>query len=195
MNPRILNLPNCITIGRMAVLPLIVVVMMALNDQATGRALLANQMLSLFSALLVCAAMISDVIDGYLARKYGVISAFGQLIDPLADKLLFLTAMIMMIPLGRLPAWIVVIFLSRELTVTSLRAIAVERGIVIAASKLGKYKSAFISSAIVGLLIHYPFFGVKWRLIAWVLMLPSLVLSIASGVDYVWGFIRQTKTK
>ena len=105
-------------------------------------------------------------------------------------KMLFLVAMIMMVPLGRIPAWIVCIFLMREVTVTALRGIAVDEGVVISASHWGKYKSAFVSTATVGLLLHYPFLDIRWRLAAWVLMIPSLVFSVGSGLHYAIGFFK-----
>lgn len=183
-----LNLPNWITIGRILAVPVLLVMMLFLND--SGPHIHVNRTLSFISTMIFTAAMCSDMVDGYFARKRGLTSTFGKFIDPLADKMLFLVAMIMMIPLGRIPAWLVAVFFIREVTVTALRGIAVDEGIVIAASNLGKYKSAFVSSATVGLLLHYPFFGIQWRLIAWVLLVPALVFSVASGLHYSIGFFR-----
>lgn len=168
--------------------PMLLVIMLFMND--AGHHAGVNRALSVVSALVFTAAMCSDMVDGYLARKRGLISTFGKFIDPLADKMLFLIAMIMMIPLGRIPAWLVAVFFIREVTVTALRGIAVDEGIVIAASTWGKYKSAFVSTATVGLLMHYPFFGVQWRLIAWIFLVPALIFSIASGLHYSVGFFR-----
>lgn len=184
-----LNLPNWITIARLIAVPVLLVLMLFMNDQDPGYEH-TNRLLSFASATLFTLAMLSDMVDGYLARKRGLMSTFGMFIDPLADKLLFLVAMIMMIPLGRLPAWLVSIFLMREVMVTALRGIAIDDGIVIAASHWGKYKSAFVSCAAVGLLMHYPFFGIQWRLIAWILMVPSLLISVGSGLHYTIGFFR-----
>lgn len=185
---RFLNLPNWITIGRLLAVPLLLVLMLFLDDAGPREQL--NRTLSFASALLFTLAMCSDMVDGYLARKRGLQSTFGKFIDPLADKMLFLVAMIMMIQLGRMPAWIVAILFIREVTVTALRGVAVDDGIVIAASHWGKYKSAFISVATVGLLLHYPFFGIQWRLLAWVFLVPSVLLSIGSGLHYAIGFFR-----
>lgn len=181
-----LNLPNWITIARILAAPVILVIMIFLDDRAPHVAL--NRTLSFITALIFALAMSSDMIDGYYARKRGQTSTFGKFIDPLADKMLFLVAMIMMIPQGRIPAWLVAIFFIREVTVTALRGIAVDEGIVIAASDLGKYKSAFLSVATIGLIMHYPFLGIEWRLIAWVLLVPSFVLSVVSGLHYSIGF-------
>lgn len=181
-----LNLPNWITIARILAAPVILVIMIFLDDAGPHVAL--NRTLSFITALIFALAMSSDMVDGYYARKRGQTSTFGKFIDPLADKMLFLVAMIMMIPLGRIPAWLVAIFFIREVTVTALRGIAVDEGIVIAASDLGKYKSAFLSMATVGLIMHYPFFGIEWRMVAWVLLVPSFVLSVVSGLHYSIGF-------
>lgn len=184
-----LNLPNWITIGRLIAAPILLILMLFMKDSDPSYAAV-NRTLSLISAFLFTVAMASDMIDGYLARKKGLSSTFGKFIDPLADKLLFLVAMIMMIPLGRIPAWLVCIFLTREVMVTALRGIAIDEGIVIAASHWGKYKSAFVSMAVIGLLMHYPFFDVHWRFMAWALMIPSLIFSIGSGLHYTIGFFR-----
>lgn len=184
-----LNLPNWITIGRLLSVPILIVMMVFLDDE--GRHAVVNRALSLASALVFTAAMSSDVVDGYLARKKGLTSTFGKFIDPLADKTLFIAAMIMMIPLGRIPAWLVAIFFIREVTVTALRGIAADEGIVIDASRWGKYKSAFVSVATVWLLMHYPFLGINWRLMAWIFLIPALVFSVASGLHYSAGFFKE----
>lgn len=183
---KFLNLPNWITIGRLLFVPILLVLMTFIDD-ANGH-LKLNRTLSFISALVFATAMSSDMVDGYLARKRGLTSTFGKFIDPLADKTLFLVAMIMMIPQGRIPAWLVAIFFIREVTVTALRGIALDEGIVIAADEWGKYKSAFVSTATVGLLMHYPFFGIEWRYMGWVFMLPALFFSVASGLRYSIGF-------
>jgi CDP-diacylglycerol--glycerol-3-phosphate 3-phosphatidyltransferase len=182
------NTPNSITFARLIVAPVMLVLMLFL-EYASDDVILSRS-LSFAAAILFAVAMTSDMVDGYYARKYNLTSTFGKLLDPLADKLLFLTAMIMMIPLGRIPAWIVAILFVREVTITALRGIAVEEGIVIAASHWGKYKSAFISTATVGLLMHYPFFGLNWRMMAWIFLWPGLLLSIGSALHYTIGFFR-----
>lgn len=186
---KFLNLPNWITLARLMTAPVLLVLMLFLDD--SGPHVTANRAFSFASALLFTAAMCTDLIDGYLARRRRTTSTFGKFIDPLADKMLFLVAMIMMIPLGRIPAWLVAIFFVREVTVTALRGIAVDEGVVIAASGWGKYKSAFVSVATVGLLLHYPFFDIQWRLMAWIFLMPALVFSVASGLHYSLGFFRE----
>jgi CDP-diacylglycerol--glycerol-3-phosphate 3-phosphatidyltransferase len=184
-----LNLPNWITIGRLIAVPFLMVLMLFIDDAGPHRVL--SQVCSLVAAGLFVLAMLSDILDGWLARRQGLSSTFGSFLDPLADKMLFITAMIMMVGLSRLPAWIAALFFMREVMVTALRGIAADEGIVIAASHWGKYKSAFVSCATVGLLVHYPFFGIHWKLIGWVLLIPSIVLSVASGLQYTIGFFRE----
>lgn len=185
LRQRFLNVPNYITMGRMVAVPLLVLVLLFMKGPA----------MSYTAAGIFILAMISDMIDGHYARKYKIVSTFGQFFDPLADKLLFLVAMIFMVELGRLPAWIVSIFLGREVIVTALRGVAIDEGIVIPASHWGKYKSAFVSVTCVGLLIHYPLFGVQWRLIGSVFIWPALIFSILSGVHYTVGFVRELKKR
>ncbi|MDP2599914.1 MAG: CDP-diacylglycerol--glycerol-3-phosphate 3-phosphatidyltransferase [Deltaproteobacteria bacterium] len=185
LRQRFLNVPNYITMGRVMAVPVLMAVMMFMRGPA----------MSYTAAAIFILAMVSDMIDGYYARKFNIISTFGQFFDPLADKLLFLVAMIFMVQLGRMPAWIVCIFLGREVIVTTLRSVAIDEGVVIAASTWGKYKSALVSTTTVGLLIHYPLFGINWRMMAWVFIWPALFFSIMSGVHYTVGFIQELKKK
>lgn len=192
LHQRFFNLPNYITMGRFLAVPVLMVVMLFMDDRDWSR-ISVNISLSYAAAAIFVLAMVSDIIDGYYARKYKLISTFGQFFDPLADKLLFLVAMIFMVGLGRIPAWIVCIFLSREVIVTALRGVAIDEGVVIAASHWGKYKSALVSTTTVGLLIHYPLFGIDFRMMAWVFIWPALLFSIASGVEYTVRFVRALK--
>lgn len=194
LRQRFLNLPNYITMGRLLAIPLLMVLLFFMDDRSPGFEK-TNRALSFAAAAVFILAMISDIIDGWIARRRKIISVFGQFFDPLADKLLFLVAMIFMVELGRLPAWIVCIFLGREIIVTALRGVAIDEGIVIAASAWGKHKSALISIVTVGLLIHYPLWGVQWRSIAWVFIWPALVFSIASGVQYTTRFASELKKR
>lgn len=180
------NVPNLITFGRLLIAPVMLVFLLILDFIPSH--LKMAKTLSLIAAITFAVAMATDMLDGYYARRYKLISTFGKFLDPLADKLLFLTAMIMMIPLGRIPAWVVAIFFIREVTITALRGIAVEEGIVIDASHWGKYKSAFVSAATVGLLLHFPFWGIEWRIIGWAFLFPALLLSIGSGLHYTIKF-------
>lgn len=186
LRDRFLNWPNYITLGRFVAVLLLAIVMGLMEDR---------RYLSYTAAVIFLLAMISDMLDGYLARRMKIVSTFGQFVDPLADKLLFLVAMIFMVELGRLPAWMVCIFLAREVIVTTLRGVAIDEGVVIAASHWGKYKSAAISTATVCLLIHYPLWGINVRMIAWALLWPAVILSLISGVHYTVGFVQALRQK
>jgi len=185
-----LNLPNYISLARILSVPLIVVMMMMINDNVPARQTF-NSLISFLCALFYGIASFTDVIDGFLARRRNIEGSFGKFFDPVADKLLNLAAMIMLIPLGRMPAWFVILILVREVMITMLRGVAANEQIVIQASKWGKYKNAFGSFGIAFLILHYPHFGVHWLLVGWVLIIVSAVFSIGSGAHYVWKFVQK----
>jgi CDP-diacylglycerol--glycerol-3-phosphate 3-phosphatidyltransferase len=169
----IFNLPNCITFMRIGIIPVLFLLLLK-----------PGKSLSLIIAALFILAAITDVLDGYIARKYGIVTRLGKFLDPLADKLIVTTAMIMMIPIGRIPAWIVAIIIMRDLAVDGLRSIASTEGLVIHASRLGKQKTLCQIIAVSALLIHYPFFGADAHAVGMSVMYLALVLTIWSGVDY-----------
>lgn len=187
---KILNLPNSLTLGRIAAVP-VLLLFLALGHGGPAT--------SIFAAFLFLAATITDLLDGYLARRYKLVTNFGRFLDPLADKLLNLAALIMLIPLGRAPAWLVFLILAREIAVTGLRAIAASEGIVIDASGLGKQKTLTQNIAIFLLLWHYPFLGLNFHVIGTVLLWVALVITYWSGYAYFAAsyrvFIHQTQTK
>lgn len=182
-------LPNLLSLGRIALVPVLGALIYSSTPTARGVA----------GALFVVAC-ITDFLDGWLARRHGITTALGQFLDPLADKLLVSSSLIMMLgygPLPRVPAWMVAVIVVRELAVTGLRGIAVREGIVLAARDLGKYKMVFQMFAVDGLLIHYRYgipglgveidFAAAGLLFMWV----ALVLSVWSGLDYFVRVARQ----
>lgn len=173
------NPPNLVTMGRVAIVP--VVVLLLFNDGVVAA--------RVAGALFIVAAL-ADIFDGYLARKMGIESTFGAFMDPLADKLMVTSSLVMLIPLGRIPAWLVVLLISRELAVTGLRAIATSEGMIIAASDLGKYKTAFQMSAISYLLLHFPILGFDLHHTGTWLIFMAAVISIFSGLDYAVKFVQ-----
>lgn len=187
-----LNIPNYISLGRILSVPLIVVFMMFINDAKVEHHVW-NAFWSLIAAIIYGAASLTDMVDGFLARRYKIEGTFGKFFDPLADKLLNVGAMIMLIPLGRIPAWFVVLLFMREVAITMLRGVAANERLVIPASKWGKYKTAFGSFGVSFIILHYPYWGVQWNLIGWVLLIISAVFSIGSGVHYVWRFVGELK--
>lgn len=180
--------PNLISVGRVCMVPVVVGLLGSIRQDAAFEAW--NQTVCLWAAGLFVLAAVSDILDGFLARRYSGETVFGKLFDPLADKLLTFGALLMLIPLGRMPAWLALIVIARELLVTTLRSIASGEGIVIAASKWGKMKNAFSNSGLTGIILFYPFLGVAWYHAGWVLFLVSVVLAIASGAHYTVFFVR-----
>lgn len=177
------HLPNLISILRILLVPVLVVLL--LEPSRTGAVL---------AALTFFLACWSDFLDGYLARRHGITSTLGKLLDPLADKLIVMTALVMLAAMPRtprVPAWMVVLIVGRELAVTGLRAMATSEGIVLAAEELGKYKTIFQMLALHGLLLHYTFFGVDWFAGGMYFLWPSLILSLWSGIDYHVRVIRR----
>lgn len=175
-----MNLANALTISRIVVVPVIVILL-----------IIDGVIPSVIAAILFIAATITDYLDGYFARKYHMESDLGKLLDPLADKLLIASVMIMLIPMGRVPAWIAVIIIGRELAVTGLRSIASEKHIIIAANWLGKYKTAFQCAALIPLLIHYPILDIQFQLAGEFFLWIALFFTIWSGFDYIYSYIKQ----
>ncbi len=186
---QLLNLPNMLTMSRIVAVPVVVVLLMFESKQAC-----------FWAAMVFLAASLTDWLDGYLARKWGVVTVLGKFLDPLADKLIVMAALIMLIPLDRVPAWAVFIILARDIIVSGIRSIASSEGIVIDASPLGKYKTIFQMIALVILLLHYQyywFFGVQYDFlyasmhhVGIIIFYISLVLTIWSGVDYFAKFFK-----
>lgn len=172
----ITNLPNTLTGIRLAFIPLLFIF---LNFQ--------GRWAGFFAALIFGLASITDILDGYFARKYGTVTVLGKFLDPLADKLLISITMIMLIPLDRIPVWVVVVIIAREMAITGLRGIAVSEGIVIHASALGKYKTIFQSVAMVGLCLHYSYLEVDFHIVGMVFLWAALLLTLWSG----WEYFRQ----
>jgi CDP-diacylglycerol--glycerol-3-phosphate 3-phosphatidyltransferase len=183
----LLNLPNILTMVRIAAVPIVAVLLM--DDSRAG---------GVWAAAIFGLAAITDAFDGWLARKWEAVTVLGKFLDPLADKLIVMASLIMLIPLDRVPAWAVLVILSREMVITGLRSIASSEGIVIDASPLGKYKTIFQMSAIPGLMLHYDFywfFGIHWELfhvnmhkVGMFFFYIALFLTVASGIDYLVKF-------
>jgi len=177
----ILNLPNTITLARISVVPFLFFLLMS-----------PGPFWSLVLAALFVIASITDLLDGFIARKYNLITTMGKFLDPLADKLIVNTAMILMIPIGRIDAWIVVMIIMRDLIVDGIRSIASSEGIYIQASVLGKQKTLAQIIAVTALMIHYPFFGLDAHFVGTVVLYVALLLTIYSGLDYFVKFYRGT---
>lgn len=177
----IFNLPNSITMLRVGVIP---VLFLLLLDP--------GRIFSLFIAIMFIVAALTDVLDGYIARKYNIVTKMGKLMDPIADKLIISTAMILLIPLGRIPAWIVVIMIARDVIVDGIRSFSSAEGRIIDASSLGKKKTLCQVIGVSALLIHYPFLGLDAQFVGTAIIYLALILSVWSGVDYALKFHRQS---
>ena len=179
----IVTTPNLLTLIRIALVPVLVCLLLYPGPLASS-----------IAAALFLFGTITDFLDGYIARNYDSGSNLGKFLDPLADKLLVTTALIMLAGISRVPrvpAWIVVAMVSREFLVTGLRAMVAVEGRVIAADELGKYKMVLQSIAIQGLLIHYTYFHIDFFAAGMFILWLALALSVWSGVDYfidAWRF-------
>jgi CDP-diacylglycerol--glycerol-3-phosphate 3-phosphatidyltransferase len=185
----LLNLPNLLTLARVAAVPVVLVLLLS-DSRESG----------IWAAAIFGIAAVTDFVDGWLARKWGIVTVLGKFLDPLADKLIVMVALIMLIPLDRVPAWAVFVILAREMIVTGLRSIASAEGIVIDASELGKYKTIYQMVAIPGLMLHYDFnwlFGLEWGIFqvnmhnfGIFFFYIAFALTLWSGFDYLQKFFR-----
>jgi CDP-diacylglycerol--glycerol-3-phosphate 3-phosphatidyltransferase len=147
------------------------------------------------AALLFSAAAITDLLDGYFARRTGQVSEFGKLVDPIADKILVCTAFIMLIHLQRVPGWIVALIISREFAVSGLRAYAGTRNIVIAAGFSGKVKTTLQILAVIALLVYEPLWGFPFLEVGWVLLVAAFAATMWSGYRYFADYASVTGKK
>jgi len=183
------HLPNILTLLRIFLIPPMVVILFSPSRSA-----------GFIASLLFAVASSTDWLDGYLARRMGIVTMLGKFLDPIADKLMVMAALIMILPFGRVPAWMVLVILGREIIITGLRGIASSEGIIIAASRLGKYKTIFQIVAILGLLLHYDyywFFGVKnpylnanMHNVGIFFLWIATIITIWSGIDYLVRFLK-----
>lgn len=174
---KFLSHPNTLTLFRIASVPVIVILL-----------LFPNRLSAFVAALLFSVAAITDFLDGFFARRRGLVSNFGKVMDPIADKLLVSSTFIMLASLGWIPGWIVCIIIGRELAVTGLRSIAAHQGKHISSSSLGKYKTGFQIAAIIPLLIHFSYFTIDFHAIGSVFLWTALILTVLSGTDYFIKF-------
>ena len=174
-----MNFPNSLTLLRIFFVPLLVALLLT-----------KGQSLDLWAAGVLLAAAGTDFLDGYLARKHGQITALGILLDPIADKLLVCSALIALVELRLIPAWIVVIIVGRELAVSGLRAVAAAQGFVMEASDLGKAKMVLEVAAVTTLVLerHYEALTAADYHLGTILVWLVMFLAVASAVQYFWSF-------
>jgi CDP-diacylglycerol--glycerol-3-phosphate 3-phosphatidyltransferase len=167
------NLPNTLSIMRLVLIPAVVICLY-----------FPGKLGSFLSAVFFGVAAFTDLLDGFLARRYKTVTYVGKFLDPLADKLLVSVTMIMLVALGRIPAWIVILVIAREMAVTGLRGIAIVEGKVIEASSLGKYKTIFQLVSLICLCLHYQYVSVDFHAVGMALLWVALVLTLWSGFSY-----------
>lgn len=169
-----MNLPNQLTLLRVLLVPLFVLLLLLPMESRAGR----------YIALFIfIAASLTDLFDGKIARKYNLVTNFGKFMDPLADKLLVISAMICLVAKGELAAWIVIIIMAREFIISGFRLVASDAGIVIAASYWGKFKTVFQMIMIILIILDLP--GV-FEIITAVVTYVALALTVISLADYIW---------
>ena len=168
-----MNLPNRLTVLRVCMVPVFVVFMLW-NGLGSSAKYVA--------AVIFILASMTDWLDGYLARKNNLVTDFGKFMDPLADKLLVCSALICLVDLKQLPAWMVIVIISREFIISGFRLVASDNGVVIAASYWGKFKTTFQMLMIIVLLLN---FGGVFVLIGQILTWIALILTVVSLVDYI----------
>jgi CDP-diacylglycerol--glycerol-3-phosphate 3-phosphatidyltransferase len=177
-----LNLPNVLTVLRIMLVPVLVVAL--LGNTPSGDVL---------AAVVFALASLTDFVDGYLARARGSITTFGKLMDPLADKLLVVAALVSLVSLHRLAAWVAMVIIARELAVTVLRMSATQQGVVMAASMFGKVKTCVQIAAILAVIaVHGSPLWVS------LLVYATVVVTVLSGLDYFFGLrrrIQQTQAR
>lgn len=168
-----MNLPNKLTIIRVCLIPFFVAVLLFDHGNNYTMRIVAN--------VLFIVASLTDLFDGKIARKYNLVTNFGKFMDPLADKLLVCSALICLIELGQLPAWVVIIIISREFIISGFRLVAADNGVVIAASYWGKFKTTFQMAAVILMIFNIP----ALTLVTNIVVVIAVALTIISLVDYV----------
>ena len=167
-----MNLPNKLTVVRMVLVPFFVAALLLSKT---------NDSLKWVALALFVIASLTDFADGYIARKYNLVTNFGKFMDPLADKILTISGMICLIELGRIPSWIVVIIVAREFIISGFRLVAAENGVVIAANYWGKFKTTFQMIMIILMIMNIPQLQILTNIVMWI----ALALTIISLVTYI----------
>mgnify|MGYP000730863501 CR=1 FL=1 len=168
-----MNLPNKLTVLRVIMIPFFVFFLLLEGG--------ANSTWRYVAAAIFIVASLTDLLDGKIARKYNLVTNFGKFMDPLADKLLVCSALICLIQLGQLPAWMVIIIISREFIISGFRLVASDNGVVIAASYWGKFKTTFQMIAVILLIINIPALSLVTQICVWI----ALILTVVSLIDYI----------
>lgn len=178
------TLPNLLSLLRIAIIP-VLVYLLTFTDPLSG----------LLAAFLFALASVTDFFDGYFARRFGAVSNLGKILDPLADKLIIITVLIMLAATDRageqeVPGWLVALVVARETAVTVLRGIALAEEIVMEAEELGKYKFLLQAVAVFALMVHFPYLGIHFYVVGIYFLLLATVVALWSGIQYHIKFFR-----
>ncbi|MFB3886162.1 MAG: CDP-diacylglycerol--glycerol-3-phosphate 3-phosphatidyltransferase [Thermodesulfobacteriota bacterium] len=176
---QILTLPNGLTIIRVVAIPIILILLFY-----------PGPVYRLITALFFLLVAVTDTLDGYLARRRGMVTTLGKFLDPLADKLLIVAALIALITARGIPTWMVIVIIGREISVTGLRGIALSQGMVIAASTWGKYKTVFEVASISFLILNGSYLSIQLYDVGMGLLWIAMGLAVISGVDYFKNFLK-----
>lgn len=174
-----MNLPNKLTTLRMFLVPVFAVVFLVGGSD--------NYATRIAACIIFCAASLTDMLDGKIARKYNLITDYGKFMDPLADKLLVCTAMICLMSFGQLPAWFLIVIIAREFIISGFRLIAADNGVVIAASYWGKFKTVFQMAMVIVMIlkIRVAPFALFFEVLETLLMYIAVILTVVSLIDYL----------
>ena len=173
-----MNLPNKLTIFRMILIVPFVVLLLGGHAGWFGESTFITDLISL--AVFIIASL-TDLIDGKIARKYNLVTNFGKFMDPLADKLLVCAALIALVEMGRIPAWVVIVIISREFIISGFRLIASDNHVVIAASYWGKFKTTFQMLMVCLMIANLPALSLLTQIVMWI----ALALTVISLIDYL----------
>ncbi len=174
-------LPNQLSMLRVAAIPLLVVL-----------GYLPGRFWSMCAAVVFLAASLTDILDGVLARRYEQESHVGSILDPLADKLIFMSALVVLLVNDLVAGWVVIILLGREILVNTLRGVAATEGVIIPASRYGKVKTVLQVAALTGMLLgpENKIFGINWHSVGYVILFIAMGVSLGSAAGYVWHYHR-----
>jgi CDP-diacylglycerol--glycerol-3-phosphate 3-phosphatidyltransferase len=172
-----MNLPNKLTLFRVILIPFFVFFLLAHYFEGYG---------NYIALAIFIVASLTDMLDGKIARKYNLVTDFGKFMDPLADKLLVCSALIGLVELELLPAWIVIIIIAREFIISGFRLIASDNGIVIAASYWGKFKTVFQMFMVIVLILNQYLENPVLLVIGTILIVAATLLTVISLIDYIW---------
>ena len=189
------NLPNRLSILRMLLIPLVVLSLYFVDRPHHGTGTIPTWVLSHLAAWTFVVASITDFFDGWIARRRNIVTVLGSFLDPIADKFLVVSSLIMLAAMDRVHVVVVIILVLREMYMTSLRLLANHEGITIAVSQGGKWKTGFQMTAIPMIMMGYPWLGMPWHEIGTILIWIAGLLSLGSAVSYSIDMIRSLKLK